>query len=168
MNAQLATRLTLVFVIYILLQVLVLRNFILFDYAFCFLYVGAMLRMPQDISTTIMLLIGFVAGLIVDVFYNTTGMHAAACVAICFARNTIVKATFPTRGLETEINFSLKGMGLGRFAQYVFIMVTLHHIILFSIEANTMTLLWVTTIKIISSIFFTTAMIILVQYLQRD
>jgi hypothetical protein len=168
MNAQLATRLTLVFVIYILLQVLVLRKFILFDYAFCFLYVGAILRMPQDISTTIMLLIGFVVGLVVDIFYNTTGMHAAACVAICFARNSIVKATFPTRGLETEISFSLKGMGIGRFAQYVLIMVLIHHIILFSIEANTTTLMWITAIKIISSVVFTSAMIILVQYLQRD
>lgn len=168
MNAQFATRLTIIFIIYILLQVLVFRKFVLFDYAFCFLYVGAMLRLPQDTSVTLLLIIGFVAGLIVDVFYNTAGMHAAATVFLAFTRNTIVKASFPTRGLETDINLSLQGMGFPRFTQYVVIMVSLHHLFLFFVEANSMSLLLNTTIKAICSIIFTSFMIILVQYLQRD
>lgn len=168
MNTQQVIRLTIIFIVYILVQVLFLRKFILFDYAFCFLYVGAILRFPQDFNSSLMLIISFLAGLLVDMFYNTPGLHAAACVALAFVRTPIAKAMFSVKGLETELDFSLNGMGMSRFARYVILMVSIHHILLFSIEAASKQLFWITALKIFFSIIFSSFVIVVVQYLRRD
>jgi hypothetical protein len=168
MNAQQAIRLTFIFIAYILIQVLFLRKVILFDYAFCFIYIGAVLLIPNDFNTSLKLIISFVAGLTVDVFYNTHGLHAAATVAVAFVRNPLASTLFSARGLENEINYSLNGMGLGRFTRYVLIMVSIHHIALFSIEAGTKQLFWVTLLKIVFSVIFSTFIIVLAQFLQKN
>ena len=71
---------TLLFVLYLALQILLVRNVVLFDYGFCFIYIACILLLPNEISRTWLMIIAFVTGLIVDTFYNTLGMHAAATV----------------------------------------------------------------------------------------
>lgn len=77
---------SLLFLLYLTLQILIVRNLVIFDYGFCFLYVACILLLPNEISQTVLLLLAFATGIIVDTFYNTLGMHAAATVLMEIGR----------------------------------------------------------------------------------
>ena len=54
------------FFIYLLYQVLILQNVVLFHTAFCFLYVAYLLVLPVESNPLTLMGIGFVMGLAVD------------------------------------------------------------------------------------------------------
>ncbi|RYF57861.1 MAG: hypothetical protein EOO39_34925, partial [Cytophagaceae bacterium] len=132
---------SLLFLLYLVLQILLVRNLVLFDYAFCFIYIACILLLPNELGLTWLLLIAFVTGLIVDTFYNTLGMHAAASVLMAYFRPLIVRSQIDVPGLETRIEFSLRELGVGAFFRYVLILALIHHTALFFIEASSLTLL---------------------------
>lgn len=168
MNSQQVIKLSLTFLIYLILQIFIIRNFVLLDVAFCFVYIACILLLPNEISTSIILPIAFLIGLTVDIFYNTAGVHASASVLLGFLRGTVIKYLFPTKGLDTEIIISLKDMGGERFIRYVATLTLAHHTMLFFVEAGNFSLFLITVVKIICSVVFTTVMIFLIQYLRRD
>ena len=67
--------------IYIALQVVLFRNIALFDTAFAFIYVAIVLSVPLETDRIITIFLAFVVGVLVDVFYNSLGIHASALVA---------------------------------------------------------------------------------------
>ena len=74
------------FLVLALFQVLVLKYMVLFGVGFCFLYLMALLFLPLEMGFAGAMITGLVLGLTVDIFYNTTGIHAAASVFIMFIR----------------------------------------------------------------------------------
>lgn len=168
MNSQTVIRLVLTFVIYLILQIVVIRNFVLFDVAFCFIYIACILLLPNEIASTWVILIAFLIGLLVDIFYNTAGVHASACVLVGFARSYIIKFLFPTKGLDTEIVITLQDMGGERFVRYVAILTFLHHTMLFFVEAGSFQFFLITLLKVICSVLFTTFMIVILQYVRGN
>jgi hypothetical protein len=168
MNSQTVIKLVVTFVIYLVLQIVVLRNFVFFDVAFCFVYIACILLLPDEIDPIWVILISFLIGLLVDIFYNTAGVHASACVMIGYLRGYIVKFLFPTKGVENEIVISLKDMGGERFIRYVAILTIIHHSMLFFVEAGGFQFFLITVLKIICSVVFTTFMIIILQYVRGN
>ena len=83
-------------VLYLFLQVFVVRNLVFFDVSFCFLYISVILFLPNTLPVSGVIIIAFFIGLSVDVFSNTAGLHASACVLIAFLRSYILKILFPT------------------------------------------------------------------------
>lgn len=158
----------LLFVLYLALQILLARNLVLFDYAFCFAYIACVLLLPNETSLTWLLLVGFVTGIIVDTFYNTLGMHAAATVLMAYCRPLIVRAQIDVPGLESRIEFSLRELGVGTLFRYVFILALIHHTALFFIEASSLTLLVPTLIRVGASTLLTTVSIVLIQFFTRN
>src|SRR5690606_40385533 len=80
------------FFVYFLVQVFVLKNLVLFDTAFCLLYVFYILLLPLELKSIPLMLIAFALGLGIDIFYDTLGFHTASLVAIAFVRNTWINA----------------------------------------------------------------------------
>ncbi|GAB4033223.1 hypothetical protein [Spirosoma jeollabukense] len=159
---------TLLFVLYLALQILLVRNVVLFDYGFCFIYIACILLLPNEISRTWLLIIAFATGLIVDTFYNTLGMHAAATVLMAYCRPLIVRAQIDVPGVESRIQFSLRELGVGPFFRYVFLLTLIHHTALFFIEASSLVLLIPTLIRVGASTLFTTVSIVLIQFFTRN
>ena len=89
----------LTFIFYLLLQVFFVRQLVFFDYAFCFSYVAAVLLLPFETSRLQLVLLGFVAGLFVDIFYNTAGANAAATTLIAYLRPSIITFANATKGI---------------------------------------------------------------------
>lgn len=168
MNSQTVIRLVLTFVIYLILQIVVIRNFVFFDVAFCFVYIACILLLPDEISPIWVILISFLIGLLVDIFYNTAGIHASACVLIGFLRSYVIKFLFPTKGVENEVVITLKDMGAERFVRYVAVLTLIHHSTLFFVEAGGFQFFLITILKIICSVVFTTFMIIILQYVRGN
>lgn len=147
--------------LYVFLQVFVVRNLVFFDVAFCFLYISVIIFLPNTISISALILISFFVGLFVDVFYNTAGIHASACVLIAFLRSYILKILFPTRGLETELVISIEGLGTERFIRYIIIITFIHHLFLFFVEAGSLNFFLNTSLKVVSSVLFTSLVVFL-------
>lgn len=148
-------------VLYLFLQVFVVRNLVFFDVGFCFLYISVILFLPNTVPVSGILVIAFLVGLVIDIFSNTAGLHASASVLIAFLRSYILKILFPTRGLETELVISLEGLGTERFIRYIVIMTFTHHLYLFFIEAGTIQFFLNTSLKVVSSVLFTSLVVFL-------
>ena len=157
----------LLFLLYLTIQILLARNIVLFDYGFCFLYIACILLLPNETSLTWLLILAFLTGVVVDTFYNTLGMHAAATVLMAYVRPLVVRSQIDLPGGESRIEFSLQELGAGVFFRYVFILALLHHAALFFIEASSLTLLVPTLIKIAASTLLTTVSIVLIQFFAR-
>ncbi|MEZ0485567.1 hypothetical protein [Fibrella aquatica] len=155
------------FLLYIILQILFVRNLVLFDYGFCFVYVACILLMPNEISQTWLLLLAFATGVIIDTFYNTLGIHAAATVLMTYVRPLIIRVQMSQRIQESRVIFTLQELGFGEFFKYVFVLVLIHHAALFLIEAGSLSLIVPTLLRTLASALFTTVSIILIQFFAR-
>ncbi|MTI33625.1 Rod shape-determining protein MreD [Xanthovirga aplysinae] len=153
------------FAVYIATQVLLVRNLVLFDRGFCFIYIGFLLLIPFEISTTVLMLIGFGTGLIVDIFYDTLGMHTAACVLLMFLRQSWINLLTPRGGYENVYYPSLKMMGVEWFATYALPLIFVHHLLLFYLEAAGFEFFFFTLTKVLASVAFTFLTILIVQFL---
>ncbi|MCF8324940.1 MAG: hypothetical protein K9I84_08275 [Leadbetterella sp.] len=141
--------------LYLFLQVFIVRNLVFFEVAFCFVYISIILFLPSNTPVSVVLLIAFLTGLSVDLFYNTAGMHASASLLLAFLRSYIIKVLFPTKGLDTELVISLDGMGMERFIRYIVILTFIHHLYLFFLEAGSLNYFLNTSLKVVASVMFT-------------
>ncbi|MEM6735442.1 MAG: Rod shape-determining protein MreD [Bacteroidota bacterium] len=115
-----------------LIQLPLIHRITLFDRAFGFFYVGFLLLLPVNISRSYLLIIGFFSGLLVDVFSNTPGIHASACVFIMFFRNfwlSLIDSDW--RELSNLNILSLKTTG---FFAFILPLIFVHHLVLFMVE----------------------------------
>lgn len=158
----------LIFVFYLLLQIFFVRQLVLFNYAFCFVYIAAIALLPFEISLITLLGLAFGAGMLVDIFYNTIGANAAAMVLIAFLRPSIIALLTPQRGYDERQVLSLNSMGLMWFITYIGSLTFIHHFVLFSLEASNWGLFFPVLLKVICSTIFTTSVIVITQFFRRD
>lgn len=154
-----------------LLLVLLLLQFFVFNkinfngYVNPFVYTMFILVLPFSLKNWHLLLIGFFTGLIVDMFMNTLGLHAAATLVVAFIRPVVLS------GVASKADFSRfrsPSMLLGFiwFARYVLLLVLVHHTVLFFMEAFTFHHFGLTIIRIILSTIFTALFILIFEVLR--
>lgn len=153
------------FFLYVFFQVLLLKNFILFDTAFCFLYVAFILLLPLELGSLSLILVAFVIGFSIDLFYDSLGINAAASVFIGFLRPYWLKIVTPRGGYEEIEIPSLKTMDFEWFLIYALPLIFVHHLILFFLEAGGFDLFFFTSSKVLFSSILTFFIIVLTQYL---
>jgi hypothetical protein len=153
---------------FLALQIILFRGLVLFNVAFCFIYLGAIITLPKEISHTYLVLVSFLAGVIVDAFYNTMGMHTAACTLIGYLRPYILLFVTPQRGYEDKSDFSIKTMGFIWFITFVGILVLIHHFFIFFLELGSFTLFFTTLLKVVCTFVFTMFMIVIFQFLRNN
>ena len=122
------------FFIIILIQVLLLDNILLSGYLNPYFYILFILLLPFETPRWLLLVIGFLLGIIIDLFSNTLGMHTAATVFIAYLRPWALSIFAPRDGYEPESSPRIHFYGLRWFAGYALILTFLHHIVLFYIE----------------------------------
>jgi hypothetical protein len=153
------------FVLYIGLQIIFVQNMVLFDVAFCFLYIGFLLLIPFETGPLLLLLVGAATGVVVDIFYDSLGIHMAASVLIMYLRPHWIKLITPRGGYEIGMEPTLKLMKFEWFATYSLPLIFVHHLALFYIEAGGFGMFFFTLIKVLSSTLFTFATLVIIQYL---
>ena len=153
------------FFLYVLFQVLLLKNFILFDTAFCFLYVAFILLLPLEIGPLTLMTLAFVVGFIIDLFYDSIGINAAACVFIAFLRPYWMKIITPRGGYEEIVIPNLKTMDLAWFLTYTIPLLFIHHAVVFYLEAGGFTNFFMTLSKVLFSTILSFIVVIITQYL---
>jgi xanthosine utilization system XapX-like protein len=158
----------LIFVFYIFLQIFFVRQLVLFDYAFCFVYVASIILLPFEINKITLIFLSFVAGITVDIFYNTVGANAAAMTLIAFLRPTVIGVLAPRRGYDERQTLTLNSMGLTWFIAYATSLIFVHHLVLFLLEASDWGLFLPVMVKVICSTIFTTIIVVIIQFFRRD
>jgi len=153
------------FFIYLLVQVMLLKNLVLFNTAFCFFYLAFILLLPVETSPMILMIAGFVMGISIDIFYDSIGVHAGALVLVSYIRNLWLDRVTPQGGYDAGDLPSLAANGLQWFLVYALPMIFVHHFILFYLEAGGFSLFGYTLLKIFMSTFFTLSVILMIQYL---
>lgn len=152
------------FVLYMLAQVMLLKQLILFNTAFCFVYVAFILMLPIETNPLVLMLAGFLMGFSIDVFYDSLGLHAMSLILVSYLRNYWLTTITPQGGYDAGQGPTLAVNGLQWFMVYAIPLVFLHHFILFFAEAGGFGIFWYTMLKVIASLTFTMTVILLLQY----
>jgi hypothetical protein len=153
------------FFIYLMVQVMLLKNLVLFDVSFCFLYIAFILLLPVETNTLVLMAVGFLLGFLIDIFYDSLGLHASVMVLIGYLRNYWLATITPQGGYDAGTGPTLAANGIQWFIVYSMPLVFVHLLVLFFTEAWGFGIFWYTMQKVISSLFFTMIVIILLQYL---
>lgn len=153
------------FVLLCLLQVLIFNNLNLGGYINPFTYIYLIIILPISMGRIPLLFIGFFLGLVIDVFSNTGGIHAAASTLIAFYRPLYLKAQSPREGYELAALPHLKSFGFAWFIPYATIIVLIHHFALFYLEIFRFQEFFHTLLKVILSSVLTLLFILLAEYL---
>jgi len=150
-------------IVFVLLQVLVMNNIHLFGIVTPIIYLYVILILPVDLSRSSVILVSFLLGLIIDVFSNTFGMHAAACSFIGFIRSPLLERFVDMRELQEGSVPSYKAFGYIKFMRYTLIIVAIHHVSLFIIEAFSFFQPGTMIVRMLSSILLSTLLILVIE-----
>lgn len=103
------------FIVLLLLQVMVFNNIQLSGFLNPYLYVLFILLLPFETPPWLLLVLSFFMGLSVDVFSNTLGIHASACVFMGFLRPFILNYISVRDNYESDIEKGLYVYGFSWF-----------------------------------------------------
>ena len=150
------------FVALVLFQVLLLNNIQIAGIINPFLYVYLILALPMQTNRMSLLFAGFAIGLVVDVFSNTWGIHAMATTLVAFLRPYVFRLVFTQEEMD-KVMPCFRTMGFN-FLKYIVLIVFLHHLTLFLLEAFSFEYFGIVALKALVSTLIT---IILVLTLER-
>lgn len=154
------------FIVLILAQVLVLNNIQFLGFVNPYLYVLFIISLPVSLPRWFTLILAFAMGILIDVFSNTLGMHAAAAVLIAYARSFIIKL-FTSIDEGNNPTPSFHTFGVGSYIKYIFVMVFLHHATLFYLEAFSFSHFWLILFKTLLSSTITILIILGLKSMSR-
>jgi hypothetical protein len=144
------------------IQVLLLRNLSFYDLATPFTYILFVLLLPFWTPNLLLYLIAFGTGLTLDAFYDTLGVHTAACVTLAFVRILFIAVTVSRDNFD-EPEPSLGNMGFKWFSLYALLCTFAHHLVLFLLEAFKLTELSYTLLRCLMSGIFTLFTVMLIE-----
>jgi hypothetical protein len=153
------------FILFVALQILLMDNLVLFSTGFCFIYVAFLLFLPIHINRLVLLLLGFLVGFTIDIFYDTVGIHAAASVLLAFLRPHVLNLLTPRDGYDTNDSVNIHVMGWQWFLTYAFLLILVHHAAVFLLETISFEAFWYTLAKILLSTLFTGTVVFILQLL---
>jgi hypothetical protein len=150
------------FIGYLLVQVVLLKNAVFFHTAFCFFYIGYLLRMPVETNHMALMVIGFIMGLLVDMFYDSLGLHTLACVLITYLRPYWLSLLTPQGGYDSGARPGINQFGMQWFLVYTTPLIIIHHGMLFFTEAGGFDYFWITLGKAGASTLYTLLLLVMV------
>ena len=137
-------------VLLLLAQILIFSNINFSSFINPYIFPLFVLLLPFETPRWLLMLIGFAAGLTLDYFLGSTGMHAAACLLIAYLRPFLINVITP-KGSEFEISPNIYAQGVTWFIVYVGITMFIYLTFYFFVEAATFLNVFLLLIKIFLS-----------------
>lgn len=120
------------FLILILLQIFLFNNIKVTELGITpYFYIIFILLLPFEIPGWLLLVFGFVTGIVVDMFTDTHGIHAGATVLAAFIRPSLLKIISVREGYSPETSPVVMHYGFTWFLKYASVMIACHHFIFF-------------------------------------
>jgi len=151
------------FILLLTIQIVMFNNMTFLGFIIPLPYILFIILYPVNANKSGLLLASFLLGLIMDLFSNSGGIHATACLVLAYYRPYIFKFSF---GISYEyqtikLNESLTPE---RFS-FILLSVVIHHFVLFIIEAFQISFFWDILIRTLLSAVFTIISCIIIIYL---
>jgi hypothetical protein len=145
-------------------QIFLLRNMSFYDLATPFPYVLFLLLLPFGIPNLFLYLIAIITGLTLDAFYDTIGVHVAACVTLAYVRILFIGVSVTREGFD-EPEPTLGNMGFKWFSFYAVLCIFAHHLVLFFLEAFKLSEFSYTLLRCLASGIFTLISVLLIEFI---
>lgn len=140
------------FIILLLVQVVICNHINFLGYINPYIYIIFIFLFPIKDERLILLLSSFLLGMLVDMFSDSGGVHAAAAVSLAYVRPILLKSSFGMLYEHQSIKFS--NTEIGSLISYISLGTVIHHLILFSLEIfNISNILLILKKTLFSSIF---------------
>ncbi|TRX37079.1 rod shape-determining protein MreD [Flavobacterium restrictum] len=151
------------FILLLAVQVIVFNNMNFLGYISPFPYILFIILYPVNGNKTGLLLSSFLLGLIMDLFSNSGGVHATACLSLAYLRPYIFKFSF---GLSYEYQtVKLNDVVTPERFSFILVAVLLHHLILFILEAFQFSIILDVLLRTLLSTVFTIILCVTIIYL---
>lgn len=98
------------------------------------IYAVVLIKLPVEVHRVAQIFLGFLTGVLVDIFSNTPGMHALTATTLMFMRDPILHLYVSDPEYKAG-SVSMTRIGLSTFFRYALTMVLLHSTMLYLIEA---------------------------------
>ena len=161
---RLLIKYSIIFVVLVLLQVLVFNQIQFSGYINPYVYVLFILLLPINTPRYVVLLLGFLIGIVVDVFSSTLGFHAGSTVFMAFARASVLDLISSKEKDRSEFP-GMAQYGFRWFLSYTAVMVVLHHVFFFYFEVFTFANFFHTLFRSFLSSVFSIFIIVLSQFI---
>lgn len=149
----------------VLLQLLVINNIELSSYINPYVYISFILLLPVNTRAWHVVIISFLTGAVIDAFSSTPGLHIAACNLMGYLRIHYLKSTTTKEDMEGRVIPSVAQKGIVWFSVYGFVMIFIHHTLLFFLEIYGFHEFFATLSRIVLSTLVTLLLIIVGQLL---
>ena len=131
------------FIILLFLQSFLLNNINFFGFINPNLYLLFIIVYRLNGNATILIILGFLLGLMLDLLTQGSGGHTIATLTIAFLRQFVIKFSF---GVNFEVPLGMiEGSLLSQRLLYLILMILIHHLLLFIVIYfsldNTLTIL---------------------------
>lgn len=151
------------FILLLGLQVLIFNNMRFLGYINPYPYMLFIILYPVNGNRYGLLAASFVLGIILDMFCNSGGVHAAACLLLAYYRPYIFKFSF---GLSYEYQtVKLNDVLTPERFSFILIAVVIHHFTLFLLEIFRLNFFGEILLKTLLSTIFTIILCVLIIYL---
>ena len=151
------------FILLLAAQVLIFDKIDLFGFINPFPYVLFIILFPVNGNKTGLLVASFFLGLLIDMFWNSGGVHAAASLILAYYRPAIFKFSF---GLSYEYQtVRLNDVLTPERFSFLLIAIVLHHFVLFVLEVFKVSFLWDILVRTVLSTIFTIITCIIIIYI---
>ena len=151
---------------FILIQCLILNNINFLNSINPLLYIYIIVYFPIINNRIIFILFSFLYGLSIDIFTDSTAVHAAACVSLAYFRPIFLKLNFGMTYIHQVIKF--KNIDLKQNLFYISSLTLFHHFILFFIEVFDSSKLILVFEKAIFTSIFTILLIVLLNLFLKN
>jgi len=153
-------------VLILLVQVLVLKRIGLgtswiWMHGSIFIYPVIILLLPFRISRHYVIVIGFLIGLLIDMFYDTIGVHAFALTATAYARGLLLSYLEPRGGYQISMSPTQYSMGLNWLMTYTSISMVIHTFLFFTAEIFTFVYIGLILLNTLITFFLSMAVIMM-------
>lgn len=151
------------FILLLTAQILIFNNMNFLGYINPYPYILFIILYPVNGNKYGLLISSFLLGIILDMFCNSGGVHAAACLALAYYRPYIFKFAF---GLSYEYQtVKLNDILTPERFSFILISAIIHHFALFLLEVFRLNFLSEILLKTILSTVFTIIICIIIIYI---
>jgi rod shape-determining protein MreD len=157
------------FILLLAAQILIFNYFDLLGFINPYPYILFIILFPVNGNKSALLFAAFTLGIIIDLFLNSGGVHAFACVVLAYLRPNIFKFAF---GLSYEYQtVKLNDILTPERFSFILVSVLIHHLCLFFLEVFSVTLVWnmlyISLFSIIATIIISIIIIYLIKPKRR-
>ncbi|PJB13297.1 MAG: rod shape-determining protein MreD [Flavobacteriales bacterium CG_4_9_14_3_um_filter_40_17] len=144
------------FIVLILAQVLLFNRLVLFGHLVAYVYVVFLILYPVKERRNLFLFISFLLGLAMDMFMNSGGIHATACLLTAYFRPKLLRFVYGVSFEHQTIKVALSP--ISQLFSITILIVLVHHSVLFFLEAFSINLIFYALKKTILTGIFTTVL----------